>query len=81
MGEPSRARSRRLHARGIHRPLDREFHADGEVIGDILTRLLSNQTLHDKESRLLCKDVLAATETRYRQIVETAQEGIWVIDA
>lgn len=25
--------------------------------------------------------LLAATETRYRQIVETAQEGVWVIDA
>ena len=33
-----------------------EFHADKEVIDDILRRLTANETLHDYEARLLCKD-------------------------
>lgn len=33
-----------------------EFHADQEVIDDILRRLQANETLHDYEARLLCKD-------------------------
>ena len=33
-----------------------EFHADKEVIDDILRRLKANETLHDYEARLLCKD-------------------------
>ncbi len=32
-----------------------EFHADKEVIDDILRRLKANETLHDYEARLLCK--------------------------
>ncbi len=33
-----------------------KFHADAEVIEDILQRLQANETLHDYEARLLCKD-------------------------
>jgi PAS domain S-box-containing protein len=33
-----------------------EFHADPEVIDDILSRLAANQTLRDVEARLRCKD-------------------------
>jgi PAS domain S-box-containing protein len=33
-----------------------EFHADQDVINDILRRLTANETLHDYEARLLCKD-------------------------
>ncbi|MCA1593012.1 MAG: PAS domain S-box protein [Acidobacteria bacterium] len=33
-----------------------EFHADPEVISDILGRLTNNETLHDYEARLRCKD-------------------------
>jgi PAS domain S-box-containing protein len=33
-----------------------EFHADESVIGDILARLTRNETLHDYEARLRCKD-------------------------
>jgi PAS domain S-box-containing protein len=33
-----------------------EFHADEEVIGDILRRLTNKETLHDYEARLRCKD-------------------------
>ena len=33
-----------------------EFHADKDLIDDILTRLTANETLHDYEARLLCKD-------------------------
>jgi PAS domain S-box-containing protein len=33
-----------------------EFHADKEVIDDILRRLMNKETLHDYEARLLCKD-------------------------
>lgn len=33
-----------------------KFHADAEVIEDILQRLRANQTLHNYEARLLCKD-------------------------
>ena len=33
-----------------------EFHADREVIDDILRRLTNKETLHDYEARLRCKD-------------------------
>jgi PAS domain S-box-containing protein len=33
-----------------------EFHADPDVINDILCRLTNNDTLHDYEARLKCKD-------------------------
>ncbi len=33
-----------------------EFYADTDVIDDILRRLQANETLHDYEARLLCKD-------------------------
>ena len=33
-----------------------EFHADRDVIGDILRRLTNRETLHDYEVRLKCKD-------------------------
>jgi len=33
-----------------------EFHADSEVIADILTRLTRDETLHSYEARLRCKD-------------------------
>ncbi|MDB4966151.1 MAG: sensor protein [Myxococcales bacterium] len=33
-----------------------EFHADPEVIEDMLARLTRNETLHDYEARLRCKD-------------------------
>ncbi|CAN5918969.1 ATP-binding protein [soil metagenome] len=33
-----------------------EFHADAEVIADILTRLRAGETIHDHEARLRCKD-------------------------
>lgn len=33
-----------------------EFHADKEVIGDILRRLTAKETLHNYEARLRCKD-------------------------
>jgi hypothetical protein len=33
-----------------------EFHADQDVIGDILRRLMNKETLHDYEARLRCKD-------------------------
>jgi PAS domain S-box-containing protein len=33
-----------------------EFHADNDVINDILCRLTSNETLHNYEARLRCKD-------------------------
>ncbi|HEY2744871.1 MAG TPA: MEDS domain-containing protein, partial [Polyangia bacterium] len=41
-----------------------EFHADPEVIVDILKRLTSDETLHDYEARLRCKD----GSTRHVQI-------------
>lgn len=33
-----------------------EFHAEAEVIGDILERLLGGQKLYNYKARLLCKD-------------------------
>jgi PAS domain S-box-containing protein len=33
-----------------------EFHADKDVIDNILRRLTANETLHDYEARVLCKD-------------------------
>jgi PAS domain S-box-containing protein len=33
-----------------------EFHADQEVIDDILSRLANHETIHDYEARLRCKD-------------------------
>jgi PAS domain S-box-containing protein len=33
-----------------------KFHADPAVIGDILKRLAANETLHDYEAQLLCKN-------------------------
>lgn len=33
-----------------------EFHADADVIGDILTRLCRNETLREYEARMRCKD-------------------------
>jgi PAS domain S-box-containing protein len=33
-----------------------EFHADDDVIGDILMRLLDGQSLYNYKARLLCKD-------------------------
>jgi PAS domain S-box-containing protein len=33
-----------------------EFHADADVINDILERLLGGQSLYNYEARLLCKD-------------------------
>ena len=33
-----------------------EFHADSDVINDILRRLTNKETLHDYEARLKCKD-------------------------
>ena len=33
-----------------------EFHADGDVINDILCRLTNRETLHNYEARLRCKD-------------------------
>jgi PAS domain S-box-containing protein len=33
-----------------------EFHADPAVLADILTRLSRNETLHDQEAQLRCKD-------------------------
>ena len=33
-----------------------EFHADADVINDILERLLSGQSLYNYQARLLCKD-------------------------
>jgi len=33
-----------------------EFHADAEVIADILTRLTRNETLNNREARLRCKN-------------------------
>jgi PAS domain S-box-containing protein len=39
----------------IGRPIA-EFHADEPVIGDILSRLMNKETLHDYEARLRCKD-------------------------
>lgn len=39
----------------IGRPIQ-EFHADKEVIGDILIRLTNNQTLINQHATLICKD-------------------------
>ena len=39
----------------IGRPIT-EFHADRDVINDILRRLTNKETLHDYEARLRCKD-------------------------
>jgi PAS domain S-box-containing protein len=39
----------------IGRPIT-EFHADSNVINDILRRLMNRETLHDYEARLRCKD-------------------------
>ncbi|PKL82293.1 MAG: hypothetical protein CVV24_10885 [Ignavibacteriae bacterium HGW-Ignavibacteriae-3] len=36
---------------------------------------------HDITERILAERALRASEKKYRQIVETAQEGIWIIDA
>jgi PAS domain S-box-containing protein len=33
-----------------------EFHADPDVINDILTRLLAGETLYNYKAKLLCKD-------------------------
>jgi len=49
-----------------------EFHADSDVIGDILTRLTADQTLHNYEARLRCKDgsvrhVLISSNVRRRE--------------
>jgi len=33
-----------------------DFHADAEIITDILNRLINNETLYDYSARLKCKD-------------------------
>lgn len=43
------------HEEYIGQPITK-FHADAEVIEDILQRLQANETLHNYEARLLCKD-------------------------
>jgi PAS domain S-box-containing protein len=48
-----------------------EFHADAEAIGDILSRLTHDETLHGYEARLRCKDgsvkhVLISSNVRRR---------------
>lgn len=37
--------------------------------------------IHDITARRLAEEALQCSEARYRQIVETAEEGIWMLDA
>ncbi|MBA3962357.1 MAG: PAS domain S-box protein [Chthoniobacterales bacterium] len=59
-----------IWVRGSSRPVSRP---NGDVVWDGLLIDITGQ----KHAEIK----LAAAEARYRQIVETAQEGIWVIDA
>lgn len=53
-----------------------DFLVKGEISGRILARVL-RYAIERKQA----EDALARSEAHYRQIIETAQEGIWTIDA
>jgi PAS domain S-box-containing protein len=57
----------------IGRPIA-EFHADGEAIADILTRLARRETLRDYPSRLRCKDGSVRT-VRITSNVKWGEDG------
>jgi diguanylate cyclase (GGDEF)-like protein/PAS domain S-box-containing protein len=71
-------------------PFDaRVRHADGSYswVEDHITNLLDDPDVaglvinfHDVGARRAAQEALRRSESRYRSIAETAQEGIWVID-
>ena len=50
-----------------------EFHADAEVIGDILRRLSSGERLRDYGSRLRCKDLRVRRSTSREGFLSEAE--------
>lgn len=80
--------ARRIHAQGQPGPFENHFlHADGTY------RLMSWQSTHLSEDGLIyaaarditsdraATDALRRSEGKYRQIVETAREGVWLVDS
>jgi PAS domain S-box-containing protein len=67
----------------IRRPADgdeRIVHVEGEPWRDPAGSLHLTGTLQDVTEQRLAQHRLEESERKYRQIVETAEEGIWVID-
>jgi len=60
---------------------DRVFIYGGSQVRDTSGRTLAFLTINDITERHHAAAALRASEERYRQIVETSQEGIWQIDA
>ena len=78
-GEPVHALELRIHRTDID--WDRIFVYGGSQIHDPGGRTIAFLTINDITERHHAAAALRASEERYRQIVETSQEGIWQIDA
>ncbi|MEQ1683186.1 MAG: PAS domain S-box protein [Burkholderiaceae bacterium] len=78
-GEPVHALELRIRRTDID--WDRVFVYGGSQIHDPGGRTIAFLTINDITERHAAAAALRASEERYRQIVETSQEGIWQIDA
>jgi PAS domain S-box-containing protein len=62
--------------------VERIMHSEGELVRDAEGRPVSMfGVVHDITDRLRAEKALEESEEKYRGIVETANEGIWVMDA
>ncbi|MDP3824425.1 MAG: PAS domain S-box protein [Burkholderiales bacterium] len=78
-GEPVHGLELRIRRTDI--AWERIFVYGGSQVRDTSGRTLAFLTINDITERHHAAAALRASEERYRQIVETSQEGIWQIDA